>query len=80
MSKRIDPDDPEAPTDHSECLPGWCVYPDHDPRAERHGRGWRPDMTARIRDRLDDGQDPEAIARTLDVPLNEVLAVLEEEP
>jgi hypothetical protein len=68
-----------VPADHSDCLPGWCIYPPSDPHAEHHGPAWRPDMTARIRERLDDGENHTAIARALDVSVDEVLAVLDED-
>jgi hypothetical protein len=76
VSTHIDAGDP---ADHTDCLAGWCVYPDHDPRADHHGPGWQPDMTPRIRERLDDGQDPKAIARVLQVTVDEVLDVLDED-
>jgi hypothetical protein len=70
-------DDPGAPADHSGCLPGFCVYPDRDPRATaRAGGPTSPPASATA---STTARTPEAIAQALDVPLSEVLDLVDED-
>ncbi len=46
-----------AATQHTGCLPGWCVFPPGDARAERHAAAWvPPPISARCRE--DDHGEP----------------------